>query len=40
MPLTVCPSRENEQAVPADLSAQAAIISCRIARHCEWSPED
>ena len=40
VPLTGCPSREDEQAVPADLFAQAAIISCRVSCHCERPHDD
>jgi len=40
VPLTGCPSREDEQAVPADLFAQAALISCRVSCHCERPHDD
>jgi len=39
IPLTICPSPENEQGVPAALFTQAAFLSCRIGLHCELPPD-
>jgi hypothetical protein len=39
IPLTICPSRENEQGVPATLFKQAAFLSWRIARRCDLAGE-